>query len=92
MRPGKVAVAARKLMVSAGIRPRAARSGEEEGMHGGRRARALGAPGYLLVVVVVGVVAHEDEAHVEHHARHEDVRDLLPLVGLGCERQKVTTG
>ena len=49
--------------------------------------RIVRAGAHLLVIVVVRVVADDDEGRVNEAKGDEDVRDLLPLVGLGCERR-----
>ena len=42
-------------------------------------------PHLLVLVVAVRVVADANEDHVRADNRHEDERNLLPLVGLGCD-------
>ena len=51
------------------------------------RERIVRAGAHLLVIVVVRVVADDDEGRVNEAKGDEGVRDLLPLVGLGCERR-----
>ena len=53
--------------------------------------RIVRAGAHLLVIVVVRVVADDDEGRVNEAKGDEDVRDLLPLVGLGCERRGQVT-
>ena len=64
-------------------RARARASSAARGARAGDGAAVAGAD-LLAVVVLVRVVAHEDEAHVEGDEGDERVRDLLPLVRLSC--------
>ena len=46
----------------------------------------------LVVAMLVRVVTDEDEAHVQANEWEEGVRDLLPLVRLGCRTSSLVTG